>query len=605
MHLTLLSTCRLAAFTLMAASAFGQAPGTITTVAGNGTLGNSGDGGLATKAQLGAAHGVAVDKAGNIYIADAIFNVIRKVDAKGIISTFAGGDLVALGDGGPATKARLDFGPVFHAGLAADNAGNLYIADSGDSRVRMVDTHGTITTVAGNSMSLGIGSFSGDGGKATSAGLNSPVGVALDSAGNLYIADTGNNRVRKVDTSGKITTIAGIGFVTGSNSGDGGPADKAELTGISDVVVDRAGNVYIACQEHIRKIDTSGIITTVAHGFFGTCVTTPTPVANADVAAIGLALDSAGNLYMANHSLLCVEELDTNGIVTTVAGAGPNMNGDGGPATSAALEGAYALAFDTSQNLYIAAISRVRKVTAQLSPPANPPSFTATGVVNGASFAPGGVVAGEIATVFGSNLTSTSGINLSSTLPLPTDFENVSVTVNGVPAPLFAVDNVNGQQQINFQVPWTTNSLARIQITNRGATSPVVLVPVQISQPAIFSYSAGGEVFGAILHSNFHLADVANPAKEGETVLIYCTGLGFVSPLPKDGVAATGQSTMELAAVTIGGVKAPVSFSGLAPGYVGLYQINAQVPTGLAATNQPVNVTISGAISKTVLLPVQ
>jgi uncharacterized protein (TIGR03437 family) len=605
MRITFLYTCRLAAVTLMAAVAFCQAPGTITTVAGNGSLGNSGDGGLATKAPLGAAHGVAVDKAGNIYIADAIFNVVRKVDAKGIISTFAGGNPVALGDGGAATKARLDFGPVFHAGLAVDNAGNLYIADTGDSRVRKVDTSGTITTVAGNSTSLGIGSFSGDGGKATSAGLNSPVGVALDSAGNLYIADFGNNRIRKVDTSGKISTIAGIGFVTGSDSGDGGPATKAELSGISDVAVDRAGNVYIADQEHIRKINTSGTISTAAHGFFGTCVTTPTPVANADVAAIGLAVDSAGNLYMANHSVLCVEELDTNGIVTTVAGGGPNLNGDGGPATSAALEGAYALAFDTSGNLYIAAISKIRKVTAQVTPPANPPSFAATGVVNGASFAPGGVVAGEIATIFGSNLTSITGINLTSTLPLPTDFENVSVTVNGVPAPLFAVDNVNGQQQINFQVPWTTSSLARIQVTNRGAASPVVLVPVQISQPAIFNYTAGGEVFGAILHSNFHLADTADPAKAGETVLIYCTGLGFVSPLPTDGVAATGQKTMELAAVTIGGVTAPVSFSGLAPGFVGLYQVNAQVPAGLAATNQPVIITISGAMSKSVLLPVQ
>src|SRR6266567_6578464 len=126
MRITRLYTCRLAAVTLMAVLAFGQAPGTITTVAGNGGFGNSGDGGPATKAPLGAAHGVAVDKAGNIYIADAIFSVVRKVDAKGIISTFAGGNPIALGDGGSATKARLTFGPVFHAGLAVDNTGNVY-----------------------------------------------------------------------------------------------------------------------------------------------------------------------------------------------------------------------------------------------------------------------------------------------------------------------------------------------------------------------------------------------------------------------------------------------------------------------------------------------
>jgi uncharacterized protein (TIGR03437 family) len=168
------------------------------------------------------------------------------------------------------------------------------------------------------------------------------------------------------------------------------------------------------------------------------------------------------------------------------------------------------------------------------------------------------------------------------------------------------VDNVNGQQQINFQVPWATKSIAKIQVTNRGAASPIVFTPVQINQPAVFNYSAGGDVFGAILHSNFKLANTADPAKAGETVLIYCTGLGYVvAPLPADGVAATGQMTMNTPTVTIGGANAPVSFSGLAPGYVGLYQVNAQVPSGLAAGNQPVIITIGGAMSKSVLLPVQ
>ena len=581
---------------LMAASAFGQAPGTITTIAGNGNLGNSGDGGPAVSASIGAAQGVVVDKAGNIYIADGIFNLIRKVDAQGIISTYAGGNVVDLGDGGLATNARLDFGPAVHAGLAVDNAGNLYIADAGDMRVRKIDaSSGIITTVAGNSPGLGIGGFSGDGGAATSAALNSPDGVALDSAGNVYIADNGNQRIRKVDTSGNITTLAGIGFVTGSDAGDGGPANKAELSSISDVAVDNAGNVYIADQEHIRQVNKSGTINTVAHGFFGTCVATPQPVANSDVAATGFAVDSAGNLFIADKMGTCIQEL-SNGTVTTVAGFPVTAN-IGEP---------YAVALDSSGNMYIAEGSVVLKVGAQVTPPANPPNFTESGVVNGASFAQGGVVAGEIATIFGSNLTSSAGINLSSSLPLPTELQNVSVTVNGTPAPIFAVDNVNGQQQINFQVPWATKSIAKIQVTNRGAASPIVFTPVQINQPAVFNYSAGGDVFGAILHSNFKLANTADPAKAGETVLIYCTGLGYVvAPLPADGVAATGQMTMNTPTVTIGGANAPVSFSGLAPGYVGLYQVNAQVPSGLAAGNQPVIITIGGAMSKSVLLPVQ
>ena len=583
----------LAALAALAAPLFCQ---TITTVAGNGNLGNSGDGGPAISASIGSAQGVVVDKAGNIYIADGIFNLIRKVDAQGIISTYAGGNVVDLGDGGLATNARLDFGPAVHAGLAVDNAGNLYIADTGDMRVRKIDaSSGIITTVAGNSPGLGIGGFSGDGGAATSAALNSPDGVALDSAGNVYIADNGNQRIRKVDTSGNITTLAGIGFVTGSDAGDGGPANKAELSSISDVAVDNAGNVYIADQEHIRQVNKSGTINTVAHGFFGTCVATPQPVANSDVAATGFAVDSAGNLFIADKMGTCIQEL-SNGTVTTVAGFPVTAN-IGEP---------YAVALDSSGNIYIAEGSVVLKVGAQVTPPTNPPSFTESGVVNGASFAQGGVVAGEIATIFGSNLTSSAGINLSSSLPLPTELQNVSVTVNGTPAPIFAVDNVNGQQQINFQVPWATKSIAKIQVTNRGAASPVVFTPVQINQPAIFNYSAGGDVFGAILHSNFKLANTADPAKAGETVLIYCTGLGYVvAPLPADGVAATGQMTMNAPTVTIGGANAPVSFSGLAPGYVGLYQVNAQVPSGLAAGNQPVIITIGGAMSKSVLLPVQ
>jgi uncharacterized protein (TIGR03437 family) len=583
----------LAALAVLSAPLFCQ---TITTVAGNGNVGNSGDGGPATSASIGEPHGVIVDQAGNIYIADCIFNFIRKVDTAGIISTFAGGNLPDLGDNGPAAKARLDFGPAFHAGLALDKAGNLYIADTGDMRVRKVDAAtGIITSVAGNSATLGLGGFSGDGGPATSAALNSPVGVALDNAGNIYIADYGNQRIRKVDTSGNISTFAGIGFVTGEDSGDGGPAKDAELSGISDVAVDNAGNVYIADREHIRQVNTSGIINTVAHGFIGTCAATPQPAAHSDVAATGLAVDSSGNLYIADKSPECIQEL-SNGTVTTVAGF----------PTTALIGQPWAVALDSSENIYIAQGSAILKVGATITPPANPPSFTESGVVNGASFATGGVVPGEIATIFGSNLTSTSGIFLASSLPLPDQFQNVSVTVNGVPAPIFAVDNVNGQQQINFQVPWATKTIAKIQVTNRGAASSLVLTPVQVAQPAVFNYSVGGDVFGAILHSNFSLANTADPAKPSETVLIYCTGLGYVAgALPTDGAAATGQVTMNTPTVTIGGANAPVSFSGLAPSFVGLYQVNAQVPASLKAGNQPVVLTISGFMSKSVLLPVK
>jgi len=230
-----------------------------------------------------------------------------------------------------------------------------------------------------------------------------------------------------------------------------------------------------------------------------------------------------------------------------------------------------------------------------------------TAVVNGASFAGGGVVPGEIATAFGTNLTSSTGINLTSGLPLPKTFLTDSLTVNNQTVALFAVDNVNGQQQINFQVPWEVASgpKATIAVANNGTAGASISVPVLAAQPGIFNYSEGGKTFGAILHANFQLADTGHPASPSETVLIYCTGLGAVSSPPADGAAANGQTTLGIPAVTMDGTKAIVSFSGLAPGFVGLYQINAEVPATLKAGNQAVIVELSGVSSNSVLLPVQ
>lgn len=235
-------------------------------------------------------------------------------------------------------------------------------------------------------------------------------------------------------------------------------------------------------------------------------------------------------------------------------------------------------------------------------PPQEP---TINSVVNGASFVAGGVAPGEIATIFGTDLTSSTGINLTSGLPLPATFQNVTVMVNGSAAPLFAVDNVNGQQQINFQVPFeVSGTTANFAIVNNMATGPTVAVPVLSAHPGIFNYTAGDLVFGAILHANFQLANTADPAVAGETVLIYCTGLGVVSSAPADGAAGNGQKTSAMPVVTIGGSNAPVSFSGLAPSFVGLYQVNAEVPGGLKSGNQPVVIAMGSVSSNSVLLPV-
>jgi uncharacterized protein (TIGR03437 family) len=239
---------------------------------------------------------------------------------------------------------------------------------------------------------------------------------------------------------------------------------------------------------------------------------------------------------------------------------------------------------------------------------AGAPQIAASGITNAASFASGSLVPGSIATVFGTNLTSSVGINLASSLPLPTRFLNVAVNVNGLPVPIFAVDNAAGQQQINFQTPWQVEGLsaAAISVTSNGVAGAAIFVPVLNVQPGIFAYSAGGSSFGAILHSNFQLADTSHPASAGETVLIYCTGLGPVSPVQQSGSAAAGAaSTTATPTVTIGGVTALTTYSGLAPGFVGLYQINAVVPSGLGTGNKPVVITTGSVASNPSLLPVQ
>ena len=333
--------------------------GTITTIAGTGERGFSGDGGPAVEAELYNPYGVAVDGAGNLYIADYSNHRIRKVDSTGTITTVAGtGQYGFSEDGVPATAVRL----AFPRGVAVDGAGNLYIADTSNDRIRKVDSTGTITTIAGT----GRFGFSGDGGLAVGAELYNPAGVAVDGAGNLYIADTFNHRIRKVDSTGTITTIAGTW--EGGFSGDGGPATAARLAFPRGVAVDGAGNVYIAAygNKRIRKLDSTGTITTIAgtggRGFSGD----GGPAVEAELRnPSGVAVDGAGNLYIADTVNHRIRKVDSTGTITTVAGTGQyGFGGDGGPATAVRLAYPDDVAVDGAGNLYIAESSddRVRKV---------------------------------------------------------------------------------------------------------------------------------------------------------------------------------------------------------------------------------------------------
>ncbi len=365
--------CGLAAALSLTAPVLLSAQNFITTVAGNGTGGFSGDGGLATNASLRYPAGVAVDAAGNLYIADQGNHRIRKVTPAGAISTLAGNGVPDFsGDGGPATMASLQF----PSGVAVDRAGNLYIADTMNFRIRKVATDATITTFAGN----GTLGFSGDNGPATSAMIGFVSGLAADGLGNLYLADRSHRRVRKVTPEGTITTIAGNGMF--GFSGDGGPATSASLglmsiivdvVGIEqtgDVAVDMAGNVYIADtgNARVRKVGTDGRITTIAGiGTSGLGSTADGALATHTSLDLptGLAVDGAGNVFLSQTSLHNVRMIDSEGLIFTVAGTGsPGFSGDLGIATEALLDRPFSLAVEAARAFFIAdkRNHRVRKV---------------------------------------------------------------------------------------------------------------------------------------------------------------------------------------------------------------------------------------------------
>jgi len=269
--------------------------GTVSTVAGNGTAGTSGNGGPAVSGQLAQPTGMTIDNEGNIYIADFNASVVKKVNSQGIMSIFAGTGADGFGgDGGPASAAKL-YKPV---AVCLDQAGNLYISDASNKCIRKVNKKGIITTFAGVP---GHPGYSGDGGPATAAKLTQPAGIAADNAGNIYIADPSMSVIRKVTPNGIISTFAGNG--TSGYSGDGGPATKAEfqIGSPQGVAVDKAGNVYASdYQNHvIRKISTSGIITTIAGTGNPDYTGDGGPAISANIwYPIGIATDNAGNIYI-------------------------------------------------------------------------------------------------------------------------------------------------------------------------------------------------------------------------------------------------------------------------------------------------------------------
>jgi len=571
------------------------ATGIINTVAGDGTFGFGGDGGSALMAVLNTPTGLALNN-GSLYISDTNNQRVRQV-ASGSIATVAGnGTPGYLGDSGPALSARLSS----PTGLAFDPAGNLYIADSKNNNVRSVNPSEVITTFAG----IGTCGFGAEGDPAALTPLCGPQSAVVDLAGNTYIADTQNNRVIMVDSAGNIQIVAGNG-----TAGDAGAGNSAwgELYEPQGVALDSAGNLYIAdTQNHrIRMLAPGGAISTIAGtgnaGFSGDGGAAAAAELNAPSQ---VAVDTSGNVYIADTLNHRVRLVTTDGNIATIAGTGDAAyNGDDGPAVQVALSAPGGVALDGQGNVYVADTgnNRVRMLstTQTVVTPTPPVQLVNVTLANGASLLPGPLAPGEIFSIFGQGIGPTVAVTgtFDEVGTLSTTLADVQVLfigtpVSATPAPLYYVQ----ANQINAQVPYQMagQASAQLQVVYQGVTLAVMQVSIAAANPALFTlnYGTGNAV---VVNQDGSINSNQHPAPRGSIVVLYATGEGQTSPAGVTGQAAAAPFPVPVLSVslTMAGIPANILFAGEAPGFVGLLQINAQVPSGFVPTGDlPVVLTV-------------
>lgn len=626
--------------------------GTLTTVAGTGVQGFSGDGGPAPFAQLAFPAGLAFDRQGALYIADSQNHYVRKV-AGGLISSIvreatptglafdaggtlyitdppagtlirtpvtgpaavftltvselafssegfayatagstvlrisftgpqtagtgvvAGGGSLAHGDGGPASAALLNH----PSGVAADSSGNVYIADRDNNRIRRIAQDGTIATIAGT----GVAGGGGDGGLAALAQLDSPTSVSVDAAGNLYVADTGNQRVRKITASGVIFSVFAPSLISpacaiADHSGNiyiadagGGTIFQVSASGVSTTLLtglasprglalDGAGNLYFTEEsgQRVQMLGSGGVVTNLAAGSWNI--------------PRGIAVSADGSVFVADTGLQQIVRIDSSGQIAPVAGNGSaGYAGDGGPALSAELGFPWSVAAGPAGTVLIAdlANNRVRVATPEIS------------VLNAASLQPGPVAAGMLLAVQGTGLSAA-------------DVPNVQVLFGTSPGLVLSANSAG----LLVQSPATIAGLGsvQVQILNMGIILAQSTVTVAAAAPALFT-AASGQVTSQALGGSQSLVSAqalasnqdgsvnsaANPAQRGSVIVLYGTGQGV-----------SGQAI----SVQIGGQGAEVLYAGPVAGYPGLLQINAVIPGSIAPGNSGVSIAVGPASSQ-------
>ncbi|MEP6962980.1 MAG: IPT/TIG domain-containing protein [Acidobacteriota bacterium] len=589
-------------FACLAALSQAQTPVyTITNVSGTGIAGFAGDGAAAKDAQLNFPMAIARSSSGTLYIADTFNQRVRTIQSDGIIRTIAGTGTRGVSADGTAASGALLNSPY---GVAVDAAGNVYIADSINHQIRKIASNGNISRIAGT----GVQGSGGDGGNAVDALLALPGSLALDPAGNIYVADTFNHKIRKITTDGKISTYAGTGEP--NFNGDGGPATSAALFYPQSIALDSAGNLYIAdtYNHRIRKVSSAGIMSTYAGslgaGFRGD--NGPATSASLNYPR-GVAVDASGNVFIADSMNSRIRMVTENGVIRTIAGNGQfgDIGGSGELATTAFLRFPRALIPDGSGGLYILDTdnSRVKR----LSPVASSPVIGRSGVISSSAFGAFRAASrGSWLEIYGANLAQGTSEWSSSDFVnglAPTELGGVSVTIGGRAAYVSYVS----PGQINIQVPDALPAGSHeIVVTNAVGSSAPYRITVEETLPGILappSLLAGDKQYAAVILGDGSIAGPATqPLHSGDTVTLYGIGFGPVAPILNSGEIVRSRNSVVLPLqVFFGDTQATVTYAGLAPGTLGLYQINVVVPAMPAGDAIPFSFKLNGESGQQVL----